>query len=452
MLEILDQIAATSSRNEKAEILQNLNETERNMFKRVAYLAYDPKVKFHIKEYNKENVEHAGCIALSAALYDLENIIASRQFTGNMAKRWIEDQYSMLSEDDAVVFDRVIQNDLRIGISQSSINKQFPGTIYEHPYQRCSEFSEKNLKKLKYPNISQTKMDGLYVDIIIQSNEVEYVARSGLPLQLNSKEVDEKLLEIAESRVLMGEVIVVDDDGSIMPRKKSNGYINSDEIDLSRVFFYIWDSVPYNDWLSKKCAVKYKDRLDEADAILIELGRSFDNFKLVDTKVCESQDDIIDHFRENRIKGEEGTVVKNYDAHWINGTSKDNVKIKVVFDCDLVAVGYKEGTGKYKGQLGAVTFQSSDGEIEVSIGTGFKDSERKKFAKNNFALIKEYISAARVAKIKANDITDSEAKPGMYSLTHGRLAEWRIDKSEADTREKITEQIKAFTDALQMIG
>lgn len=446
MLDILNELSETTKRTEKEQILNNLDQKDQQMFRRLAYLTYDPSIDYFIKEFNTET-EHFDCVTLSSTLYDLEHTIGKRVFTGNMAKKWVEEQYSMLSEDNAEVFKRVIKRDLRIGMNSKSINKLFPKTIYEHPYMRCSAFNEKNLKNVSYPCLSQTKMDGLYCDIMIFDDRVEYRSRNGSYLDFNEKDTDDKLVELFPNTVLMGEAVAVDDSGDLMNRQKSNGYLNSNEIDTNRIMFFLWDTVPLNDFMNNKCTIPYTKRFSDLDTYLLELHSHTDRFKFVDSVYCENQVDIIEHFRDKRLEGEEGTIIKDTNGIWKPGTSKDQVKLKVIFECEMTAVGYKEGTGKNEGRLGAITFQSLDGDVEVSVGAGYTDLERDEW----WQKVDQYVSEGKVATIKANDVVTSDSNPDKLSLFLPRFVEWRTDKSEADTKEQIQEQVKSFTDALKMI-
>jgi DNA ligase-1 len=444
MLNILNQLSDTNSRNDKAAILKSISDEDKAMFVKIAYLAYSPSIDFYVIEF-EESETHSDCVSLGTALDDIEHIIAARVFTGNMAKQWIEDMFEMLSEEDAEVFKRVVKRDLRIGMGPGSINKVFPDTVYVHPYMRCSSFSAKNLENISYPCFSQTKMDGLYVDIMVFSDKVEYRSRNGSYLDLNHEETDNKLIKLFPNSVIMGEAVALGEDLLLMERAESNGYLNSNDIDKERVQFYLWDKVSLNEFNLKKSIVTYYTRFYDLTNHLNKLEH--ERFILVDSIICENQDDIIEHFKKNRLKEEEGTVVKDFKAEWKNGTSKHLVKIKVVFECELKVVGYKEGTGKNKGMLGAITFQSSDGLIEVSVGTGYTDNQRIEWWGELYGLV----CNNAIATIRANDVVSSESKPDMMSLFHPRFVEWRTDKTEADSKDKILEQVKSFTDALSMI-
>lgn len=448
MIEIIENIKAAKGRNAKIEILQSLDEEQVKLFKRVAWLCYDPSIDYYIKAYETAD-EHIGCISLEDALNDLQNIIASRAITGNMAKAWIKDMHGMLSEDDAAVFCKVIDRDLGCGISAKTVNKVFPNTVYIHPYSRCSGFSEKNLSRIEYPCYSQTKMDGLYCDVMVYTPEgkdepvVEYRSRNGSYLKLGNEDRDKLLIEQADGYVVMGEALVVDEEGNLMDRQSSNGYLNSDDIDPDRIYFYAWNLVPIDDFNAKKSDVKYSESLEQ----LYNVADNVDFIKVVSTRNCHTKQDILDHFKEMRLAGNEGTVIKNKAMKWKDGDSKDQIKCKVIFDCDLIAKEWKYGEGKHTGLVGSIRFESADGLLSVWVGGGFKDAQRRDYLET----IDSKIEAGMVAKIRGNDVISNRDNPDLYSIFLPRFVEERIDKDVADDLESIKEQVKSFTDALDQI-
>jgi DNA ligase-1 len=442
MLDILQALEETSSRKDKENILKALPPGGVQQFKYIAFLTYDPSVDFYVKEFDESEFNH-NCVSLREVLRDLEQLIAKRVFTGKQAKQWIEDQYSMLSADDAEVFKRVVRRDLRCGLSAKTINKVFPGTVFEDTYQRCSTFSEKNLKNIKFPCISQTKMDGLYCDIFV-TDTVQYWTRNGSMLPLNST-WDQTLVQIAKNYVIMGEVVAVDDAGKLMGRAASNGYINSNSVDLSRVRFFIWDMVPLAEHQVRKSKDGYIERFHNGIDVIDE-KLAHPQWRRVESVICNDQSDIMNHFRVNRERGEEGTIIKDMSSRWKPGMSKDQVKVKVVFECEMRLVGYKEGTGKNAGRLGALVFQSDEGEVEVAVGTGYSEKDRVDLWK----VVDQAVREGWIGTIRANDTTETKSDEKM-SLFHPRFVEWRTDKSIPDSREKIVEQVKSFTNALKMI-
>jgi len=446
MIEIIKQLEATNSRNEKEAILASLPGDKAKLFKYIAYLAYDPSIDFYVKNFNEDRSNTVPSMVLSEALKDLESMIASRVFTGKRAKQWIEMTYTMLDDDTAEIFKRVIKRDLRCGISAKTVNKIWPGAVYEHPYMRCSGFSEKNLANISLPCWSQTKMDGLYIDIMVYEDKVVYRTRNGSILDLNEADFDRSLIMHFKNQVLMGEALAYNELGEMLDRQTGNGYLNSNDINSELVKFFVWDMVPMEDFEAKKSVYPYEDRFNDLCSNLDFMDH--ERIDSVDTVLCQSKEEIIEHFRINRLAGEEGTVLKDLKKlQWKSGTSKHQIKVKVIFDCDLKLVGWKEGVGKYTDMLGAIVCQSSDGDLEVSIGSGFTDAQRAEL----IGSVEDMIEEGTIVTVKANDVVTNQANPDKYALFLPRFVEFRKDKTEADSLKKIQDQVKEFTNALDML-
>lgn len=444
ILNILDHIGNTPSRNNKLSILKNISSLDEDLFLDVVRYALDPQYNYYIKEHKMPQT-YSGKLSLYDAFYVLEQLNA-REITGNEALNKLEWTLLMLSQDDAEVLRRIIKRDLRCGISAKTINKVWPDHIYIHPYMRASSFNQKNLANLEYPCISQTKMDGLYCDIIVMNDKtmdkVTLMTRNGSILDFDISQIESDLVNHVDNVVLQGELLAIDEDGEIMSRSLSNGYLNSDNIEAARVKFYAWDIIPIDDFNKKKCSTPYRDRFETLIEHVNVLG---DWITYVDTWFCETPEQVLEHFKDNRAKNEEGTIVKNYDMIWKDGTSKDQIKIKVEFTCDLKIVGYKEGKGKFEGLVGSVECETSDGHLSVSV-SGFSDDTRKQLTKD----IDDLIASGAIMEVKSNDVITNQKDPEKYSLFLPRFVELRKDKTQADSLERVNEQLQAYTNMLKL--
>ena len=74
--------------------------------------------------------------------------------------------------------------------------------------------------------------------------------------------------------------------------------------------------------------------------------------------------------------GGEGLMLHRKDAFYKAGRSSDLLKVKKFFDAEAVVVAHNHGKGKFKGMLGSLTVETSDG-VRFKVGTGFTDEERK---------------------------------------------------------------------------
>jgi DNA ligase-1 len=433
------QLKRTSSRIDKVDLIKTLDHDQVSMLKKIVRAALDTSINYYISDIDLKPIQNfQGVLSLSEAI-DRLTVLSSRQLTGNAAKGYLVSLVSQLTVEDALVIQRILKGSLDCGVNASTFNKIWPGLIYEHPYQRCSSFSAANLANIELPCISQVKEDGLYLDVMVEETGVTYMTRSGqLVNQYGSYSKNNRLMQYAAGYVLMGEAMVIGDDGEYLPRKEGNGYLNSDKVDPDKVVIVCWDAVPIQHWLDKQSNIPYNIRLGGLSNMISKVA----NFALIDTVLCHSMDALFDHFKANVAAGKEGSVVKNLNGFWADGTSKDQVKLKIEFECDLEIVSIKEGEGKHKGKLGSVECKTSDGLLVVWAGGGYSDKQRE----DMFRL--RYMLAGKIMTVRANDVIYTDKG---VSLFLPRFVELRHDKTEADTLDRVVEQKDAAIDSLRQI-
>jgi DNA ligase-1 len=91
---------------------------------------------------------------------------------------------------------------------------------------------------------------------------------------------------------------------------------------------------------------------------------------------CRDKIDLLSFLKEIEAKGGEGVIVKNPQLAYFGGRSKEILKVKSFKDMEGVVIGYREGKGKYKNQLGSLRVRLENG-VEFNLGSGFSDIERK---------------------------------------------------------------------------
>jgi DNA ligase-1 len=457
--EILNKLQSTTKRNEKTAILESLKGgPDEDLFKRVAWLTYEPTVNFWVKDVDFSEQKEVNNlfeqldieVCLEKSLDVLQNNIAERVVTGNAAHDLIIKTYHGLPDEEKGTFKSVIHRDLKVGVSKKTLNKVWPDLIYDHPYMRASSFSVKNLKRIVFPCFSQTKEDGEYEDIII-NDQIDIRSRSGAK---NNHHASTGLLWALRNNIniditLQGEVLVFEDATrqKIMPRQKGNGYLNSNDVDPERLLHVFWDAVPYKDFKEGVCKTPYTERFDMLKRIVGALRQDTDQVNIIDSRIVNSVDEIIDHFKKNVEAGKEGVLVKNTDMQWKDGDSKDQVKVKVEFECELKIVGFNQGKilGEWADIVGSIISESVEGKLLTNVGTGITDELREEMYRNQSSYIGSIIT------VRSNDVIANELKPDKMSLFLARLIKFRPDKTEADTYDRIIEQKEAFIYTLKAI-
>jgi len=446
MFQLLESIGNTTKRKEKESLLAESSNVD--LMKKIAVLAYDPSYDYYIKEFDMPT-QYSGIQTLEWGLDRIENEFNGGKIRGNAAKERLEEILSSLSEDDAIVLSRVVKRDLRCGVSSSTINKVWPKLVYDHPYSRCNSYNEKNISKISFPCLAQTKMDGLYIDIMVYDDKVEYRSRQGNILPFNQYHIDTLLIQDAAGYVIQGEALVASEDGGYANREEGNGSLNRDDVDVESLRYVVWNIVKLDDFLNRKSDVPYSDSLHKLIEVLELVSIETDIFQKVNSKICDTKDDIIEFFKQQIEEGHEGAVIKNLSYKWKHGTSNDQVKMKIIIDVDLVVTGWEYGDKgtKFEHMLGKLQVESSDGKIKFNVGTGFKEKEREDFLK----LVDDWVSSGKIVKLKANGLTTNKLNPDFYALYLARFVEVRDDKSEADSYEKVVEIIDSYTETLQYI-
>lgn len=425
-----NDLAANGSRNYKIEQLEANRDNE--TLREVIRLALDPFTQFYqrkIPDYTQSDKTTTLANALGG-LFDLSH----RVVTGNAAIEYLRMLLSSLDADDAKVLERIIQKDLKCGVSVSTANAVWTGLVSDYPVMLCSQLEQKLVDKVQFPAMVQLKMDGMRFNAIVRhtaiDSTVEYRSRNGKEIQLLGN-LDKEFIALSSGIdcVFDGELLVVDN-GVILDRQTGNGILNKANkgtitpVDAAKVEATIWDVIPYAYFVDGYCSTPYGQRFES----LCGLHDTHDPKKinLVDWWEVENITEANTLFECLLAQGEEGIILKDNRGVWENKRSKTQIKFKGGLECDLKIVDIEEGSGKYTGLLGAVICESSDGVVKVNVGSGFNDEQRKTYGRD---LIGKIVAVKYNMRIKN--------KVGEESLFLPVFVEVRSDKDVADSSEDI---------------
>lgn len=452
ILEIIKELRQDSSLNYKKDILRKYSDYV--PFQKFLVYVYNPRVNYFLKKLpNVISYGHGDHSIIE--MYSLLEQLKQREITGNQAQEVVREYLLNTNQVIRELFELVIGRDIRAGVGVGIINEVYKGLIEEIPYQRCSKLDEKTIARLdmRYDGwLTQKKLDGTFSYIIIQNGVVTLLTRAGT--QWTSDKLSEELKGV-EDIVLIGEALVKEN-GRELDRKTGNGLINSfikreatldkllDKYNLSkkfkalhelnvkreefyltdqRLYFEVWDSLTLQEFEAGISARPYAQRFGEAIRVAFSTKsiNPVPSFKVYSLKEAE---DIAKGYME---EGYEGAILKKSDSIWKDGTSKDMIKIKAVLDADLLCVDVEEGSGKYKGKVGALVLETSCGRLKVKVGTGLTDKDRDK-------PFNYYIG--KVIEIQYNEFIKSKSKT-TDSLFLPRFIEVREDKNTATSYEEI---------------
>ena len=459
ILEIIKELRADASLNYKKEVLARYSDYE--PFKEFLIRVYNPRINYYMKKIpdvskheTREHVEQD-----MSGLRDVLNVISGRMATGNDAINYVRNFLIEANQTVRELFELAIGRDIRAGVGVGIINEVYKDLIEEIFYMRCSNLDEKTLERFdSMPDgfLTQMKADGVFSYIIVQDGEISLLTRAGTPW--TSNKLSEELKHLPDC-VIIGEALIKME-GRVLDRKTGNGMITSfikkedtlislqEKVDsaktqaqLAKSFlnqqlrvqkfdtidgmlnFQIWDSLTFSEFEEGISPRPYTERFGEAIRLsfMTQSLRPISSYRVYSMKEAQA---IADEFI---AEGGEGAVVKKLDAVWQDGTSKDMVKIKEVYDADLYCIGVKLGKGKYEGKIGSLILQTSCGRIEVDCGSGLTDLDRNKNPD-------EFIG--KIIEIQYNKFIQSK-KDKPASLYLPRFVEVREDKNTATSYEEI---------------
>tara|TARA_Y100000593_G_C4320160_1_gene343364 strand:+ start:1017 stop:2411 length:1395 start_codon:yes stop_codon:yes gene_type:complete len=451
---LVDLLAMTSKKTGKLAIINGFyaspNEVALADFDRFLTFVYD-EVRY---VYGRTNIDPIveECKGTTGSGVGIEKLFSLFESIGNGSVRghrsddMIRMVYSDANDDERRVIKMVIERDLRCGCGISTFNSSDRGTIVaEHPYQRMGSFSEKKMKKMQGRKIAQLKADGKYVDIVVYHSDVQVFSRNGKTCEgLLTKDEIEQLLAKHKNTVIQGEALVLNDTFTgLLDRQTGNGYLNQkpDVIDAYRVVFSVWNQVPLESFSAGVDDKPYSDVWDEMKRMM-SCGYYPDSFSLIRHRDCESFTELAMFFNEVRLDGEEGLVLKHLDEVWKNGTSSKHMKMKVAVDGEVKVIGIKEGKGKYAGMVGSLECVSTCGTVHFFC-SGMTDKQRKEWMKNPELIVDKIIT------VRYNDVVQDE-RTLKFALYLPRIIEIRDDRNFADSRERLTEQVTAFVEMIQL--
>lgn len=442
------ELTNTPSRTGKIAILQKQYEKGNTLFRFTLNAVFNNAVNFGIVLKNDEWMGFVN--TQSNATFDVHTIqflidLAHDEYTRKQALFEFEQIAKTLGYDSLRLLVAIINKDLQgAGINVSTINKVFKGLIPAFPYMRCSLPTQVDLHLMEWNAgvLAQEKADGMFVNINVFVDGVKLLSRQGTEIPLEFLGNDARYLWslLPKDHQVHGEMLAKDPAGRVVKREIGNGIFNSiskggSMPDGWTILFRVWDAIPLvcvepKGRYSRPYAYRFKELVHYIRKQEFSLGIADSNIEPIETKVCYSLHEAMAFYRLMLSCGKEGAVLKNPTAIWRDGTSKEQVKLKLELDCDLKVVGFEEGEGKFAGTLGSLLCESSDRMLCTSV-SGFNDKMRKEIWENR----SNYLD--KIVTVRFNDIMQKEGE--VASLFLPRFVEFRNDKILADSFRRIVE-------------
>ncbi|AXB31372.1 DNA ligase [Vibrio campbellii] len=133
-----------------------------------------------------------------------------------------------------------------------------------------------------------------------------------------------------------------------------------------RIDFMVFD-MPYS-------AGDYRKRYYNIQHLVLAMDAP--HIKYVEHRAIQDEKHLFEQLDHISQSDGEGVMLRKVSSRYQAGRGSDLLKLKRFADAEATVIGYKPGTGRLLGMMGAVLVRLTDG-TEFYIGSGFTDDVRK---------------------------------------------------------------------------
>lgn len=411
-------LSATTSSNDKLAILK-ANATDLNLkLLQETYSVFRP---FYLKDIAMPT-SYATLDAEPEYFLGLLDYLHLSRAASTATRQQATGVLGMYTEQTAQILAKVIQKDLKAGITATTVNKAVPGTIEVFKVMLSGKVeSSADLDRLIYPVQCEYKYDGERSALFNAELEQLPFSRNGLLQEEYLGKFDE---ELAAIRKHLGFEVVVDHEvvaTSFQEVAKSKGSKNVEAQKNLRMV--VFDLIPLDKWKAGKFDIAQEART----ALVQDMVQRLNMPRLTAStvRVCETKEEVAAFFEEAVGAGLEGIMIKELYAEYQWKRSNYWLKWKPTNKVDAVIVDIypgKKGT-KYEGRTGGIRMEGTDENgkpFRVGMGSGINEKFRKELDERPQDFLNHHI------ELKYDCFTLAEGAT-VHSLRFPRVSRMRPD-------------------------
>lgn len=344
--------------------------------------------------------------AIIESVFKALQVLKSQGESMSYKKSLLNELCGRLSKKGRDVLGCILDKDFKCGVSKAIYRKSLAykedkiGVALANKY--ADQRQKVDFKKSDW--YVSRKLDGCRVNIIKQGDDVKALSRTGKPY-LTLQVLIDAVKSIPMDFVLDGEVITKsglkeDDFKSIVSQIKRKDYTIQDPVMM------VFDMYSIDTAYGREKSDAFSKRYANLQAFFSAYKDTLkDSFMLVEQKKVESEDMLMEEFKQANSNGWEGLMIRK-DTVWEGKRTNNLLKIKEFNDGEFTIVDYVLGDFYYKGDtlknvLAAVMVENEDG-VKAKVGSGWSLEERKRLSNDPQSLI------GKTIKVKYFETTTDE--------------------------------------------
>lgn len=405
VIKLFKQIQGTSSLNDKKAIIVTNKDNE--LFKKCLRFLLDGNIVTGIstKKINKKvspSSELAPYYLCANSTFEDVMEYLSQNNTGKDEDIYEIQAFLSGYEEDREFYEQMITKTFRLGADAKLINKCIHGLIPTFDVMLGTPIDKVKLKGDEWISISR-KLNGCRAafvgDKFMTRQGKEYIGLEHIIRDL------QKL--VGTNKFVDGELLYKNVEGLSDSEafQKGTGIAMSKDLDKTDLKFVVFDIFPLEEFRRGKSEFTYRYRkifyLDELKDEILRFKKTT-NIEIV--PMCYEGTDHteiwkwLDYAEKNDWEG----IMLNLDAPYECKRTKNLIKVKKFKEIDLRCINVNIATsGKYKGLMGSITCKY--GNSTVDVGSGFSDSDRKRFWEHPEDVIDKIITVKYKEETKNKD-------------------------------------------------
>ena len=374
----IDEMKESSSGNYKIETIKKHSDSE--FLQKIFNYTYNPYKKYNVTSKNCKKNSGLFKYNLYNDLFDLLDDLANRVITGHDAIAAVNGFITGNTKYEDLIFN-IIDRDLKMGASTSSINKVIPGCI---PTFKVALANPYNVKRVDFQSgdwYGSRKLDGVRCICRKENDIVTFLSRSGKEF-LTLGNLENEILKIKGNFILDGEICMVDENGNedfqgIMKQiRKKNHQIDNPK-------FFVFDYLTLEEFDNQIGTTPLVERLKTGYDLLPEsIDCSRLEFLPQDQLTTEEQ--FTEMAKDAEQAGFEGIMVRK-NVGYEGKRSHNLLKVKKFHDAEYTVLDAINGNIRWTENGKQVERECLSSIIiehkgcKVSVGSGFSKEQREMY-------------------------------------------------------------------------
>lgn len=427
----VDELRSNNSLNFKKETLlkwkfEILQET--SVLHNILHFVYDYDKQYYVTSENviKHYFDDLSDAYRYSDLYELLIDLSCRYITGYQAIHSVVD-YIKRNEEYKDLILNIIDKDLKVGISATTINKIFPNFIKEFKVALAQKL-DKEVLDSSY--VCSHKLDGCRCIMIAKNrSDIKFYSRQGKEFDTLNKLKDsiQQMFDkgiLSNNTVLDGEICIVDENNkedfqSIIKEIKRKDHT------IQNPMYIVFDRLTIDEFNNGTSELGYRDRMVYVDTLCnsaslanIKHIRAVEHFDYTEEEFKKWQQKVIDN-------GWEGLIARK-DVKYENKRSKNMLKIKSFCDAEYEVLGVEEGVqqevingvSKQIKCIGSLIIEHKGNK--VNVGTGLSLEQRKRWYTNPEEIVGKIITVKYFEETKDQNGEYSLRFPVLKTIYDGK--------------------------------